>query len=150
MKVIAFVDPWGAMGKDADEEYEQIKLDLQKILQCEIELEKDIPPHALDNRSFAAYVFDYGGMLPGCGDLINSFYRCIHDAVIDHPNSLFIIWSSYTGREYKNYIKYELEKEADAPNLVIFAGGNWEDLQQWFGVDPLPPKEAQQADTGGI
>lgn len=138
MKALAMVDPMGHSGMEAADEYTELARQLSVILETAVTVEPDIRPDMLSNRSFALYVFDYGGMYYGCEDLVHSYFNELYKQIEAHPDSLFIIWSTYTAERYKEYMQYELGKAVDFPNLIVFCGDNWEPIQEWFGVVPTP------------
>lgn len=81
-------------------------------------------------------LYDYGGMLPGCSDLLDSNARAIIRWCQDNPNCLALVVSSFT---YENQLQYELREmglKDGLPNLFIWLG---EELPQWF-TDVKKPK----------
>lgn len=143
MKVIACVDEAGWSQQTQAEEYQEIQNTLEIILQCPIHMELDVLPHMLSNRTFAIYVFDYGGMSLWCS--LDSHYKQFFNQLQEHPNSLFIIWSSFTAEDYKNYITYDLGADANAPNLIIYDPFDYESIRAWFPDMEFLPEEPKTA-----
>ncbi len=76
MKVCALVDFMGTSLESPEEEYAQIKKEIEKCTKRKITIYKtDIFPHQLQNENTDIYVMDYGGLLPGCEDTILSNFR---------------------------------------------------------------------------
>jgi hypothetical protein len=136
MKVLMFTDPMGSLGKTQEEEYEQLKKDLELVLGASVEAEFNVPPWHLKNRSISLYIFDFGGMGIGCSDTVEGMLRELHKAAIEHPDTLFVIWSSFSWDRYKDLMEYELGDAAKLPNVVCFDGWNREVILDWFGIIP--------------
>lgn len=105
MKVYAFVDFMGTNNQTQEDEYAQIKKDMSKIIGPDFTYKSDIFPHEIGNDPVDFYIMDYGGLLPGCDDTIRSLYRSLLEQIENKPNTLFIIWSSFTQRWYKEAIE---------------------------------------------
>lgn len=134
MKILMFTDPMGSLGKTQEEEYEQLKTDLESVLGTNIDAEFNIPPWKLQNRSIPLYIFDFGGIGLGCYDTVNGMLKQLHEAAVEHPNTLFVIWSSFTWERYKDVMEYEMRETAKLPNVVCFDGWNREVFYDWFGI----------------
>lgn len=78
-------------------------------------------------------VYDYGGMLPGCDDLLESNARAIIGWASDHPNGLVLIASSFT---WNHQIKSEMEdSHLNLRNIVDFHAWDEENLPvEWRGM----------------
>lgn len=84
-------------------------------------------------------LFDYGGMLPGCGDLILSEVRALFRWAQDNPSSLAVVVSTFT---YRNVIQGELQELGlDLPNIVGVESSLDDPIPMWFraGAKPKPP-----------
>jgi len=93
------------------------------------------------------YLFDFGGASYGAMDTLNSMLRCFHEAAENHPNELFVAWSTFTWSYYKGLIEDEMGETGKLPNVTCFNGSNWDKLRQWFGIpkheDEIAVKMAQ-------
>ena len=109
MKVCALVDPMASMSQTVEEEYQGIKDEFEDEIfpDQNIDFESKIQPHHLANKPVDFYIFDFGGMLPGAQGLIDSQVREFIRQAENHPNALFILYSAFTGREYKNVMEDE-------------------------------------------
>jgi hypothetical protein len=88
--------------------------------------------------------YDYGGMLPGCGDLLDSNVRELIHWAQEHPAGLVLVVSSFT---WEQQIAYELKEQGlNLPNIIHMTDD--EDIPSWF-VQPAPekPKVAIKART---
>lgn len=135
MKICALVDPMGTSFQEPKEEYEEIKQRFCEEL-ClepnEVTLVPDVMPHTLSGISTDAYVIDYGGMLSGVDDLVRSIFREFIKQVEDKPNTLFIIWSTFSFRWYKELIEDE-NPDLKAPNVAFALDDEgWEKIKRWF------------------
>lgn len=114
------------MGNE-QEEYEEIKEEIKKILEQEkIIFKEGIMPHMI-NTPLDLYIVDFGGVLSGCDDTIISFFGGLLDSIENRPQTLFIIWTSFTldwyikalHKEAKEYVEGELPF-----NVIIFDKDN--------------------------
>lgn len=125
------VDFAGSYDKTDDEEYaeieEMIKLALPQ--NTNLDFHRNIQPYALDNQSFDVYIFDFGGLLPGCDSLMSSMLNEFSKQVENHPNTLFIIWSSFTGRMYEELLQCEVKDFMGLPHNVIVSNGLNDDVE---------------------
>ena len=115
MKICAFVDFMGTSSMTPEEEYESIRMEFTEEIfpDTKIDFEEKVQPHHLENKPVDFYIFDFGGLLPGCPGLITSQVTEFIKSAEDHPNALFILYSAFTGREYKNLM------EDDFPELKL-------------------------------
>ena len=155
MKIIMFTDPIGSLQKTQKEEYEKLQKDVALILSMsinDIDFEINVPPWKLENISFDMYLFDYGGISCGAMDTMNSMLKCFHDAAENHPNALFVVWSTFTWGFYKDLMEYEIEETAKLSNVTCFNGSNWDELREWFGIpkhdEEIAGKMATKDDGG--
>ena len=115
IKIILCTDPMSSMiyDNDQDKEYDAIEQELKEILpNFKITFVRNIFPHQLANENFDVYLFDFGGMLPGCEDMIRQ--------VEDHPNSAFILYSSFSVRWYEDCMADEAKDIVDQPNVILY------------------------------
>jgi len=93
------------------------------------------PPEGTD-----LFICDYGEMLPGCTDLLESNAREICRWAQDHPSSLVVIASSFT---YEQQIAYELAQRGLALDNIICDDGSQEAedrIRAFFELSPLVAK----------
>ena len=105
MKVYALVDFMGTGQQSQEEEYEQIKKDMSSIIGPNFIYKTEIYPHELKNDPVDFYIMDWGGLLPGAEMTTMSLYRSLLEQIENKPNTLFIIWSLFTNRWYKEAIE---------------------------------------------
>jgi hypothetical protein len=74
--------------------------------------------------------------------------RELHEAVEEHPDTLFVIWSSFTWIRYEELMEMEFDGKAIHPNVVCFNGQNIEAILDWFKLPEPSPKTATAADDG--
>ena len=82
-------------------------------------------------------LFDYGGMMPGCSDLLESNARQLIKWASDNPSSLCLVMSSFT---YRGQIKAELEEQGleELPNVVNYFDKF--EIPEWFRMQWGCPK----------
>ena len=124
MKICICVDPMSSsiFDYDVDKEYEEIKKEfVERFHGIELEFETQVMPHHLDNKPLDVYVFDYGGMMPGCEDLIKSLFREFIKQAEDHPNTAFVLFSNFSERWYKEMIEADFSQYVEnKQHNVIF------------------------------
>lgn len=90
-------------------------------------------------------LFDYGGMMPGCEDLVLSECRALLQWATDNPSALVIVISSFT---YRNQIQYEIEEMGLTPHNVVCRVSIFEDhIPLWFRVSEAPDCTPIPAET---
>jgi len=119
MKVYALVDYMGTLGQTPDEEYEQIKKDMSSIIGPDFIYKTEIFPHDLKNDPVNFYIMDWGGILPGAEMTTLSIYRSLLEQIENKPNTLFIIWRTFTQRWYREAIENS-DYSIDGHNVVYF------------------------------
>jgi len=133
-------DPMASMIHDHDQEleYEAIEKELRSELDdFELSIERNVLPHKLANRPFDIYLFDFGGMMPGCEDMVEGHYRELIRQIENHPNSVFILYSSFSVRWYKECMELESKELASQPNVTLELGGLWSEfVRDWFKESP--------------
>jgi len=75
-------------------------------------------------------IYDFGGMLPGCSDLLESNARELVRWAAEHPSCLVVVASKFT---YQSQIEVEMrERDLVLPNIVLdmCSGGN--PVPSWF------------------
>lgn len=63
----------------------------------------------LISKNLDLFIVDYGGVLPGAGELVGSMMRGINDYAVEHPSCLLVLWTTFTTNEYKNEMGYTEE-----------------------------------------
>jgi len=99
MTIWMYVDEFSSMMSSTAKEYAEIRgcfrkwLPKHKILFC-----KDKRPHELANARPDIYVFDIGGLcyVDYSGNQRHNFCHEVVRQVEDHPNTLFVPWTSMT------------------------------------------------------
>jgi len=122
MKIGMLVDFMGGGGRTPEEEYAEIEEMFSLALNHPTTFVRNVQPHQLSNESFDVYVFDYGGLAPGSGSLFGDMMHELHRQIEDHPNTLFVIWSSFTGMMYEALLRQETKLIENQHNLVIANG----------------------------
>jgi len=147
MKVCMFVDFMGGGGRTPEDEYGEIEDMFRMMVPGGLFFERDIQPYDLKNRPCDVYVFDFGGLLPGCDSLIESQYRVLIQAIEDRPNTLFVIWSTFSGRIYKEFVEAEFPEHKNF-NVVI-PGFLTDELEDRLKELPSYPKNISQKKKKG-
>ena len=135
-----FVDPIGVMDMTPEEEMDYIEMLFREDIKgFNFEFKRELTPHELSNQSVDVYVFDFGGLLPGCDSLIVSMYRDLLKQIEDHPNTLFFIYGALSPMYYKDELEQmfgeELyEGELKFVNVVLKdTDGEWRGkIAQWL------------------
>lgn len=123
LKVILCTDPMASLAYDNDQdaEYDAIEEDMREALKgFDVRFERNVYPHDLKNNRFDIYLFDFGGMLPGCESTIESHYRELIQQVEDHPNSLFILYSSMSVGWYTQCMEAEAKEVSSQTNVLLY------------------------------
>ena len=112
----------------------------------EVDFRKPSRPQDALREKTDVYVIDYGGMgALGAVDMVYSVLRGVLKLVQEKPNTLVVIWTSFTGRYYQGVVEEELGSMIDHPNVAYRDGrfGSWDfdsdrekynqALDVWFG-----------------
>lgn len=133
ISVHALVDPMGAGDMTQDDEYADIQKQISLALNnSNVKLKGNVFPYDIGRCDM--YVFDYGGMLPGCDDMIDSLFRELLKAIVDRGDTLFVIYSTFTGEMYKNFMRAERPELDGVGNVLFWTGTEADDkkLKEWF------------------
>lgn len=98
MIVWLYVDQFASMLTTVEEEYEGLERLFRESLDCALVFHRDKYPHELRNGCPDIYLFDIGGLcyVDHSGDRRHDFCHEVVRAVEEHPNTLFIPWTSMT------------------------------------------------------
>jgi len=108
------------------------------------------------------YVVDFGGLGVGYGSN-SSAERCCHQlvqAIEDNPGRLYIIWSAWTMRWYKDMLRdilvaaMPLDADVDdvkvelPANVIVYDySSSWDEIRAWMGVTkPEPGSNSAKVD----
>lgn len=131
MKIYVYVDWMGGMFETPEEEYEQIKIQLELALETDKFIYKtEIPPWKLENEKVDVYIIDFGGLLPGSEDSIRSIYRELIKQIEEKPNTLFILWSHFTCEWYADVME-EVAPDLKGFNVIKRPPSKGEDYRHW-------------------
>jgi len=122
---------------DQTKEYQAIEQGLREDFQeFNLSFVRNVFPHSLSNEGFEVYLFDFGGMLPGCEDMVASHYRELIKQIEDHQNSAFLLYSSFSVRWYKDCMMDESKEISNQKNVFYYDfDGRWIDkLKAWLNV----------------
>ena len=124
LKVLMCVDIMSCdmYDNDVQKEYDAIEAEVCELFpNYEITFEREVYPNKLSNVSFDIYLFDYGGMMPGCGDLVSSLFREFGKQAEDHPNSVFLLYSSFSEQFYEEAMQVDYEANFKPQPNVVYA-----------------------------
>lgn len=130
LHVSALVDIMGTSMATPEQEYEAIRRDIEENLSCKVVMRTDVQPHNLGKCDL--YVFDFGGMMPGCGDLTDSLHRELLNKIQEMPSVVFWILSTFTALTHKEVAKQEYPELVDCPYVVV--ADDYKKLEALLGV----------------
>jgi len=95
---------------------------------------RNIRPHDLGNQSLDIYVFDFGGLLPGCDGLLNSMYGSLLTQIEEKPSVLFVLWGALSRPYYEDELSYRFEEEKEFPNVISRFGEEdiFTEIEEWI------------------
>lgn len=132
IKVWALVDCMGSLGKSDEEEYQEIRSDIEAVHGMKVAFKTGKHPWMLAQQKVDAYIIDYGGLLPGSDDGIRSTYRSLLEQIQEKPNTLFVLYSAFTQRWYLGVME-ATAPELKAPNVLYRNDDDFEDKwRAWF------------------
>lgn len=135
MKIYALVDWMGTLDKNQTDEYDDIHIRMIEIIGHENFIYKtNVFPHQMKNDKVDIFIMDFGGVMPGCEDTVQSHYRSLLEAIQEKPNTLFVIYSLFTERWYERTIE-KYFPEFIAPNVVYFSDDDSIDkIRSWLDI----------------
>ena len=132
MKVYALVDWMGAGGLTADEEYVEIENEIKEIVGRPFVYKTEVYPYKLENDPVDIYIIDFGGVLPGAESMVVDVYRQVLKQIEDKPNTLFVLWSTFTQRWYANIIETDFPELTSPPNVICRQDDSaWDTIRMW-------------------
>lgn len=104
IKAVMIADPMGhGFGEfTPEDEMEEVKKRYEDVLKRDLDIQLLMSPVIPVGTEIVFY--DFGGMLPGCTDLLASNARAILRWAQEHPNSLLVVVSPFT---FEHYVLYE-------------------------------------------
>jgi len=133
MKIAVILDYMGSCGKSPEEEFEDLKQRFGNIFAganpvfYRAGYPAEFGKHGIQPGTDVV-LYDFGGMMPGCDDLLSSNARSLIRWCQEHPQSLALVVSTFT---YRQQFEYELDKlNLTLSNLVAFESED--DLPEWF------------------
>lgn len=124
-----FSDMMAGGGLTQEQEYDRTEDDFKENLsEFNLTFIRDLFPHNLNNRSVDIYVFDFGGMMPGCDGLIESNYRELIKQIEDHPNMLVVLWGTLDDGWYENEIHKMFGENKDFPNVLFHWKSEYDEI----------------------
>lgn len=125
ISVFMLVDPMAGFDRTTDDEYDSIEEAFRKAFKNDFEFRRDVHPRRLEGEVPDIYVMDFGGMIGvGCDGMTDDVYRGLRQQIDDHPNTVFVLWSSFTEQFYMNLMVEEygsMDNDAARRHNVVFA-----------------------------
>ena len=142
IKTAIIVDYMGVGGKTPEEEIQQHTERFSELLGRPLAVHTPRGPHGIEVGT-ELVIYDFGGLLPGCGGLIDSHTREIVRWAQDHSSGLVVVVSGFT---WSHYIRQELEEHnlLDILNITCDdffekeenAGKDWPIPEWWMAGLP--------------
>lgn len=130
-KAIFFNDFIGTSFETPEEEFESFKNRFEKLYGIKFEW-KHIQKYP--DEYYDVFFFDYGGLLPGSGGLMESFIRQIIKDSDEHPNRYYVMISSFTKEAMKDGIhEFGFDKNEKPFNIFLEV----EDFVKFYKKDNL-------------
>lgn len=122
LSVIMCTDPVASIvyENNQEKEYDGIEKELTELFpECSLSFKRNVFPHELANENCDLYLFDFGGMLPGCGGMVASHFGSFIQQAEDHPNTVFLLYSTFSVSWYKDLME-DACRDADELHNVAF------------------------------
>ena len=144
LRVAVIIDPMGAGGRSPEEEIAEVSANLKAMLgKCLI---YEAPHPFAIKEGTDVVVYDYGGFLPGCDDMLRDNARELIRWAEDHTKGLVLVISAFT---YDHQIEVELrERDIDQlDNIRVMRWWERVELPNWFAMmlPPLVPEKPKKA-----
>ena len=138
-----YVDFMGTLDMRMKEEMDYIQTMFEEYFpNIKFLFKRELHPEGLKQTPVDLYVLDWGGILPGCDRLTETVYNSLVKQIEEKPNTLFVIWSSFSEYNYKEELAQAFPKEKDKKfHNVLFRGGEgdgsefWEAVKLWIEVE---------------
>lgn len=129
-------------GRTPEDEVREIKTYFKAFFGKEFQLNfvtsKDISE--LLSKPLDVFVIDYGGVLPGCSELVYSIMREVNRYAEEHPSSLVVLWTQCTEEYFREEIGYSEEGVLGKSinpclNIVVMKSPvdvAWEKIRKWL------------------
>jgi len=110
-----------ALSTKKEDEVELLR-SFKRHFECETEDTYDMDIYSVESRKIDVYIIDYGGLTTGgLDDFVCDLTRELMKKAEDMPNTMFILGSNFTMREYCSMIEHEYGKELESlPFNVVF------------------------------
>jgi hypothetical protein len=142
LKAFYLIDFMGAGGLTPEEEVAETMSHLQELgLPIDLAVWSYSFNEINDSPHIDIVILDYGGVLPGCDDMVKSQIRSVYSWASEHPGKLVLVWSSFTWDLYRDEM---LEAFGDLENVkYAFAdNGDYDDvIIQWFQLARQLPEK---------
>jgi hypothetical protein len=140
LKVIGCVDFMGTSMGGPEEEYKQMQETLSYVFpDVNVIFSTVVNPAKLVGKEYDMFILDFGGLMPGCDGLIEYTHRDTIRQIVAFPKRLFIMYSSFTYRDFKAMVEDEF------PQLITFNVIFWQDddarerARQFFDLPAKAP-----------
>jgi len=135
-----FVDFMGTDGMEMEGEMDYIQTMFKDYFpDIEFLFKRNMTPDNLKQTPVDLYVFDWGGVMPGCDALTEDIYNALVEQIGEKPNTLFVIWSSFSKMYYEDELERVFPNEEDKKfhNVVMRGGVDesdefWEAIKLWI------------------
>jgi hypothetical protein len=129
MKIWMYVDQFATLDSSPEEEYDEIRAWIKAQLpDVKLQFKQDVDPYKLKNARCDVYLFDIGGLcyVDHSGEKRISLCHEVLRQVEDHPNTLFVPWTSMT-RDYLRAALQDLlpefESSHESPKANVWCPG---------------------------
>lgn len=141
LNLFCLVDFIGGFGKDPIEEVEDT---VRFLIESKLPLNLvawSTSFHVIDDYPNVDIVtLDYGGVLPGCEDMVKSQIRSVWEWAENHPTRLVIVYSTFTWTVYSQ----EMKDQFGELKNVMFRFSDYDpisDVLKFFSIDPISDEE---------
>jgi hypothetical protein len=104
LQVLMLTDWMASSMGSQEEEYNDIQGYMTELFpEFTLTFQRDFHMHkfnGIPDSDWDVFVMDFGGLLPGCQDMVDSIYKQLVELTYKYPKKLFILWSTFTRRLY--------------------------------------------------
>ena len=138
-----FVDFMGSGDMEMEGEMDHIQAMFEEYFpSIKFLFKRNMTPDSLKQTPIDIYVFDWGGVMPGCDTLTEDIYNALVEQIGEKPNTLFVIWSHFSEMYYKDELERAFPKEEDKKfHNVLFRRGVGDSSEFWKAVKLWIEKE---------